>query len=392
MSIYPPPKLMSEDEAVIDLITEQRQRLRYHISNTPNRWSGLLRRNSMARAIQGSNSIEGYHATMDDVVAAIEDEEPMDASKETFREIVGYRNAMTYILQLAEDEHFEFHAQLLRSLHFMMMQHSLKKMPGRWRPGDIYVVNEATDERVYEGPDAGLVPDLIDELVAYLNSSSDCHVLVKAAMAHLNFTMIHPFKDGNGRMARALQTLVLSREGTVSPVFSSIEEWLGRNTPAYYEILASVGQGAWHPRNDPHPWIKFCLTAHFQQAHTLVKRNNLLAKVYDEVIAISRSMKLPERVEVTLVDAAFGRRIRAGRYREDNEISDVVASRDLRKTVDLGLLVPHGEKRGRHYTGAAVLRDIVAKHKVSGQAENPYALVRSRAAAAAAPRLPGLVG
>lgn len=391
MRIYPPPKLTSEDNDVIGLITEQRQRLKYHISNTPNRWSGLLRRNSMARAIQGSNSIEGYHATMDDVVAAIEDEEPMDASKETWREIVGYRNAMTYILQLAEDDHFEFHAQLLRSLHFMMMQHSLKKMPGRWRPGDIYVVNEATDEQVYEGPDAGLVPGLIDELVAYLNSPSDCHVLVKAAMAHLNFTMIHPFKDGNGRMARALQTLVLSREGAVSPVFSSIEEWLGRNTSAYYEILAQVGCGAWHPDNDPHPWIQFCLTAHFQQAHTLVKRNNLLAKVYDEVVQLSRSLKLPERAEVTLVDAALGRRVRAGRYRQDNEISDVVASRDLRKMVDLELLVPHGEKRGRFYTASRQLRDIATKHKVSGQAEDPYALIRSRATAAAAPLLPGLI-
>ena len=72
---------------------------------------------------------------MDDVVAAIEDEEPMDASKETWREIVGYRNAMTYVLQLAEDEHFEFHPQLLRGLHFMMMQHSLQKDAGALAAG-----------------------------------------------------------------------------------------------------------------------------------------------------------------------------------------------------------------------------------------------------------------
>lgn len=209
-------------------------------------------------------------------------------------------------------------------------------------------------------------------------------------MAHLNFTMIHPFKDGNGRMVRALQTLVLSSEGTVSPVFSSIE-WLGRNTPAYYQILVDVGQGVWHPQNDAHPWIQFCLTAHFQQAHTLVKRNNWLAKVYDEVVELSRSMKLSERAEVTLVDASFGRRIRAERYREENEISDVVASRDLRKMVDLDLLIPHGEKRGRFYTGSSILRDIAAKHKVSGQAEDPYTLVRSRAAASTDQLLPGLV-
>lgn len=387
MSIYQVPKLLPEDEAVIGLIMDQKQQLRYHISNTPYRWSGLLRRNSMARAIQGSSSIEGYHATMDDVVAAIEDEEPMDATTETWREIVGYRNAMTYVLQLAEDEHFEFHPQLVRSLHFMMMQHSLKKMPGRWRPGDIYVVNEATDERVYEGPDAALVPSLIKELVAYLNSPSDCHVVVKAAMAHLNFTMVHPFKDGNGRMARALQTLVLSREVTVSPVFSSIEEWLGRNTQPYYDVLAKVGQGTWHPENDAHPWIQFCLTAHFQQAHTLVKRNNWLSKVADEVITKASALGLPDRAELTLVDASFGHRIRAGRYREENEISDVVASRDLRKMCDLGLLIPHGQKRGRYYTASNVLLGIAARHKVSGRAEDPYSIIRSRVSAADSPLL-----
>ena len=54
-------------------------------------------------------------------------------------------------------------------------------------------------------------------------------------MAHLNLAMIHPFSDGNGRLARCLQTLLLAREQIVSPVFSSIEEYLGQNTQAYSE-------------------------------------------------------------------------------------------------------------------------------------------------------------
>ena len=244
MPLYQVPVLTPDDLAVIDMINGLRQRLRHYTQNNPQRWNGQLRRNAMARAIQGSNSIEGYHATMDDAIAAVDDEEPMDANEETWREIIGYRNAMTYILQLSEDDQFEFHAQLIRSLHFMMLQHSLKKMPGRWRPGDIYVVDELTEERVYEGPDALAVPALIGELIDYLNAPTNCPVVVKAAMAHLNFTMIHPFKDGNGRMARALQTLVLSRDGVLNPVFSSIEEWLGRNTQAYYDILAQTGKGA----------------------------------------------------------------------------------------------------------------------------------------------------
>ena len=312
----------------------------------------------------------------------------MDANATTWREIVGYRNAMTHILQLSEDQQFEFHPQLIKSLHFMMLQHSLKKLPGRWRPGDIYVVNEITEERVYEGPDALEVPGLIDELVAFLNSATDCPVLVKAAMAHLNLAMIHPFKDGNGRMARALQTLVLSRDGIMSPLFSSIEEWLGRNTPAYYEILAKTGQGAWHPQNDAHEWVRFCLKAHYQQAMTIARRNEFLGKVFHDVEKLAGKARLPERARTALMDAATSLRVRAGRYRQEHEISDVVASRDLKRMVDEGFLIPHGERRGRYYTGARVLLDISDEHKVTGRQEDPYDVVREKREAARSPELP----
>lgn len=374
MTIYMPPALDEADHAVITLIDELKQRLRHYVQNNPQRWSGILRRNTLARAIQGSNTIEGYNATIDDAIAAVEDEEPMDASEETWREIVGYRNAMTFILQLAEDEHFEFHPQLIRSLHFMMLQHSLTKMPGRWRPGEIYVVNEASGETVYEGPDALSVPGLIDELVDYLNGPTDCPIMVRAAMAHLNLTMIHPFKDGNGRMARALQTLVFAH-GTLSPVFCSIEEWLGRNTSAYYDILARTGQGSWHPENDTHDWVKFCLRAHFQQAHTLLKRNEWLSKIYREVQQIQQARKLHERMMFAMMDAAIGLRVRAARYRAENELSDVVASRDLRKLVEEGLLIPHGEKRGRYYTGDRELTEIAARLKIDAHSDDPYEMV-----------------
>lgn len=384
MAIFMPPVLNQEDLAVIALVNEQKQRLRHYIQNNPQRWSGILRRNTLARAIQGSNTIEGYHATIDDAIAAVEDEEPMDATQETWREIVGYRNAMTYVLQLAGDEHFEFHPQLIRSLHFMMLQHSLKKMPGRWRPGQIYVVNDATGETVYEGPDALAIPALIDEFVEYLNGPTDCPIMVKAAMAHLNFTMIHPFKDGNGRMARALQTLVFARDGMLSPVFCSIEEWLGRNTAAYYAILARTGQGAWHPENDTHEWIRFCLRAHFQQAHTLVKRNDWLGRIYREVEKIQMARRLNERMASALMDGAIGLRVRAGRYREENDLSDVVASRDLKRLVEEDLLIPHGERRGRYYTGGKLLTDIATRLKYPSKVHDPYEII----ARGEAPELP----
>ena len=76
--------------------------------------------------------------------------------------------------------------------------------------------------------------------------------LVRGAMAHLNLVMIHPFRDGNGRMARALQTMVLAQDQVVEPTFSSIEEWLGNNTQDYYDVLAATGHGAWPPETTRH--------------------------------------------------------------------------------------------------------------------------------------------
>src|SRR6266404_8212982 len=260
-----------------------RLRLRFLLQQ-PTRWAGLLRRSEFARAIQGSNSIEGFNVTVDDAVAAVEGEEPLiDERTEAWLAVRGYREAMTYILQLSDDAHFAHHESMLRSLHYMMLSYDLGKHPGRWRPGVIYARREHTSEIVYEGPDAALVPGMMEELVASLNEVKSLPIMVRAALAHLNLVMIHPFSDGNGRMARALQTLVLAREGILSSAFSSIEEYLGRNTQDYYNVLAEVGQGSWHPEQDPLKWVQFCLTAHYRQAETLLRRSQEAGRLWAEL-------------------------------------------------------------------------------------------------------------
>ena len=188
---------------------------------------GLFAQKYIAPAVQGSNSIEGINANLDEAMAIIDNEKPEVSEDENYAALVGYRNAMTYVLQIHDDPHFELDPQILKSLHFMMLNYDMTKAPGQWRTGDIWVVREPIGARVYEGPDADQVPALINQLVAQLKVMGSAEPLVRGAMAHLNLTMIHPFKDGNGRMARALQTLIMARDGILSPVFSSIEEWPG---------------------------------------------------------------------------------------------------------------------------------------------------------------------
>ena len=233
----------------------------------------MLRRVAGARAIQGSNSIEGLHVTLDDAVAAVGGGDPLDASPHVWPAIQGYRDALTFILQLADDPSFVYDASLLKSLHFMMTKDDMRSGPGRWRSGHVYVRDERTQELVYEGPDALEVPNLVAELVAELREPDDAQpAVVRAAMAHLNLVMIHPFRDGNAGWPRALQSLVLARAGVLAPAFASIEEYLGRHTQAYYAVLGEVGGGSWQPCRDARPWIRFALTAHLQQIQTLRRR------------------------------------------------------------------------------------------------------------------------
>jgi len=380
------PALSEDDRRVLSLIQEQREQFRHRVNQNPHRWTGFLRRNTFARNIRGSNSIEGYDASVDEAAAIIDDDRPETVAEETYRALLGYRNALTYILQIHGDPHFDLNAQFIKSLHFMMLGHDLTKLPGQWRPGSVLVVHAPTGQTVYEGPDADRVPALIDELIEQIDDADGAPPTIRGALAHLNLAMIHPFKDGNGRMARALQTLVLAKEGIVGPVFSSIEEWLGRNTDEYYRILADVGRGSWHPRNDAAPWVRFCLRAHYQQAATLMRRNLEIGRVWDELKSVVERYSLHERTEIALVDAAFGYRVTNERYRSENGISNVVASRDLRKLCDLDLLVPVGEKRGRYYVASNSLKEMREKTREPRRMDDPYEVQTI----AAEPELPGI--
>jgi Fic family protein len=207
-----------------------------------------------------------------------------------------------------------------------------------------------------------MVPGLVEEMIEYLNDNDTSpHALVKGAMAHLNLVMIHPFSDGNGRMARCLQTLVLGQEGILEPEFSSIEEYLGRNTQDYYSVLAKTGEGSWNPRNSTREWIRFNLTAHFRQATTLVMRTKTIDTLWQELELELRRHGLPERLLYAVADGAIGYRVRNSSYRNLAKLNDIMASRDLKAAVDAGLLIPDGERRGRVYVGSPQIRALSDK-------------------------------
>lgn len=379
--LFKTPPMSFEEIAALQKIDELRRQLRFRVAQ-PRRWVGQVRRVLGARAIQGSNSIEGYAVSVEDAIAAIGGDEPTEASAEDWHAVSGYRRAMTYVLQLAQDEHFLYTPQLIRSLHFMMTEYTLEASPGLWRPGPIWIRNDATGDIVYEGPAHEEIPMLVEELVESLSADEDTPVMIRAAMAHLNLVMIHPFRDGNGRMSRCLQTLVLARDQILAPQFSSIEEYLGRNTRSYYEILRNVGGEAWNPDRDARPWVRYCLEAHFIQASSVLRRVKESEEIWARLEGVCEEKRLPARSVSALFDATLGMKVRNASYRTtlrlwDEEISNQTASDDLRAMVMAGLLKRLGARRGTYYLADAPLEAIghaARRSRESLQADSLFAM------------------
>ena len=366
--LFQTPPITEREAEVIDKIEAIRRQL-----NLPRlrEWPGLPWRAIYARGF-GAN-LAGYNVLSEGAIAAAEKEEPA-ASSEAWSVASSYRAALTFVLQLADDPDFTYDEGIFRALHYMMMAHDPAKTPGRWRRGSMTVYREASGHIVYRGPAAQLVPALMAELIGSLNGSDDSPVIIRAAIAHLNFTAIHPFLNGNGRMARALQTLVLARHGISAPAFASIEEYLSVNHVEYEKVLLEVTGGAWPPARDARPWIRFCLTAHLHQATTLLRLTREYDRLWDELEREAMRRGLPERMISALAEAAIGSRLGSPEYRSAAGVSARVANSDLKRLVSEGLLVAASDKRGPYYLAADLVKAIQAQTRSPHAPDrNPFA-------------------
>ena len=213
----------------------------------------------------------------------------------------------------------------------------------------------------------------IRELLDYVKEGDAESLVLRAAMTHLNLAMLHPFMDGNGRTARCIHTAVLATDGIVAPEFSSIEEYVGYNQQEYYEVLAEVGGGRWNPTRNAKPWVRFCLVGHYIQAQTILRRTREIERIYGELLNLVRSNSFPERTAMALLQAAFGR-VRNASYRVSADVSNNLASRDLKLLVDAGLLVADGEKRGRFYLAGPRVGEIRRRFRLPRGVDDPFAL------------------
>lgn len=355
--IFRTPPARPALRAQLKELAELKRKLNAEIG-TRSRWMGSLRREVRARSIESSTSIEGFSVTPEEALALTSGRRPADPDDEDRQAVACYARAMDHVGAMAVDPHFRWSDRVILDLHFDACHFQRDKDPGLWRTGPIGVTG-ADGSLEYRGPEAEAVVPLIEEVVTWLAEGDlDPDLFVRAAMAHLHVTSVHPFRDGNGRVARIVQSLVLARGGLASPEFFSIEEYLRDHTQLYYATLRETQGGSYQPQRDATAWVAFCLEAHLAQARVRLAQVEQAAARWERLEEIVEGRNWPDRLVIALEQSLLGGTDR-GRYVEEADISPATASADFGRLVEAGLLDQRGRARNISYVPSDSLRSSV---------------------------------
>lgn len=208
---------------------------------------------------------------------------------------------------------------------------------GGWRKGDMQVVSgQYGKEKVhYEAPPGKDVPRMMDEMLLWINTA-DLDPVLKAAIAHLWFVSIHPFSDGNGRLARTITDMLLAKSDATSYRFYSMSTQIALARKEYYDILEQTQKGTL----DITGWLLWFLgrmmiavdTAMKTIEHTLNKAS--FWESHRHVSMNERQTKM-----VNMLWDGFDGKLTSSKWAKINKCSPDTALRDLQDLVAKGILV-----------------------------------------------------
>ena len=217
-----------------------------------------LRRENRIKTIYSSLAIENNTLSLDQVTAIVNGKRVLGTPKE----IQEVKNAFDAYEQLLSFNPYSV-GDLLKAHRTLMNE--LVREAGMFRSGGVGVFNG--DQLIHMAPPANLVPELMNNLLTWAENSK-VHPLVKSCAFHYEFEFIHPFADGNGRMGRMWNTLLLYQW---KPVFAwlPIETLIRERQQAYYAALAQADQTA-----DATPFVEFLLTVIYDTLREIAETQN----------------------------------------------------------------------------------------------------------------------
>jgi Fic family protein len=262
---------------------------------------------------------------------------------------------MDHVGVMAADPGFEWVDRVVLDLHFDACYFQKSKGPGRYRTQGIEVTGPGGGPPAYLGPPADNVRSLMREVIKWMGTGDvEAHVVIRAAMAHLHVVSVHPFADGNGRISRIVQSLVLAQGGLLAPEFVTVEEYLGENTAAYYAALQAVQGGSYQAQRDAMPFVSLCVQAHIAQARRRLRQLSEAAARWAFLEALVEGRGWPDRLVIAMEQSLFSGTDRTS-YAAEAHVSAPTASNDLRRLVDAGLINQHGRGRATRYVASKAL-------------------------------------
>ncbi len=279
-----------------------------------------LRKKNRIKTIQSSLEIEGNTLTEEQITALLENKRILAPKKD----IVEVQNA----IKVYDVIHTLNHDKLkdLEKAHGILMK-ELIDTAGKLRTKNVGIVKGSKVEHI--APSGNMVKGLMNDLFTYLKEDEDV-ILIKSCVFHYEFEFIHPFIDGNGRMGRLWQTLILIQE---YPVFEylPIESLIKENQAEYYNVLSQSDK-----LGSSTPFIEFMLGIILQSLENLLKTQN-------------RTLTTETRIELYKDIIGTNEFSRKDYLQNFKEISQATASRDLKWAVEQNILTKIGDKRLTKY-------------------------------------------
>ena len=326
--------------ATIQRLGEARGRQDLFVAQIPEQLE-VLRQTAVVESSESSNRIEGVVAAPGRVAAIVlKAAAPRDRSEQ---EIAGYRDALQLIHE--SHEHMTFTTSVVLQLHSMLFRY-LPSEGGIWKATDNEIVERHRQGRVTRArftpvPAVGTPAAVRALATAYETAQREGRLdpLILVPLFVLDFLCIHPFRDGNGRMARLLTLLLLYQSRYQVGRYISLERVVEESKETYDEALERSSQG-WHEaRHDARPWLDYFW--------------GVLLRAYREFEERVGTLSLGRGSKTQQVRAAVSRRL--GPF----SISDIEAdcpgvSRDmvrvvLRQLRDETAITPLGKGRGARW-------------------------------------------
>jgi Fic family protein len=200
-----------------------------------------LRESARLQSTHYSTQIEGNRLTLDQAERVILRDEHFPGRERDELEVRGYYRALDELDRL-RSAHEKISETTIQTLHALVMAGGKSRVkPTPYRDGQNVIKDSRTGAIVYLPPEAKDVPGLMKELVTWIGKNpDDLPCPLRAGIVHYQLATIHPYYDGNGRLARLLATLVLHLEGYDLKGFYSLEEYYARDLSSYYRAI-SVG-------------------------------------------------------------------------------------------------------------------------------------------------------